>query len=74
MRALLNALAPLIGAEASLSAGESLQPGWAKDASEDQLQAWRQKGQEETKEEMERVFEEISRAEYSRLMHKVRMI
>ncbi|CAE6406608.1 unnamed protein product [Rhizoctonia solani] len=44
VRALLNALSPLIGAEASL--GHAVGPDWAKDASEKQIEEWSTKGEE----------------------------
>ncbi|EUC57586.1 YdiU domain protein [Rhizoctonia solani AG-3 Rhs1AP] len=44
LRALLNALSPLIGAESSL--GHAVGPNWAKDASEHQIAEWSDKGEE----------------------------
>ncbi|KAJ1308034.1 hypothetical protein OPQ81_002103 [Rhizoctonia solani] len=44
VRALLNALSPLIGAESSL--GHAVGHNWAKDASEQQIEEWSNKGQE----------------------------
>ena len=58
VRALLNAVSPLIGAESSL--GHAVGPGWAKDASEDQISEWTKKGQElrgEVEEIIKGVFE-----------------
>ncbi|KAH7341292.1 UPF0061-domain-containing protein [Rhizoctonia solani] len=44
VRALLDALSPLIGAESTL--GHAVGPNWAKDASEQQIAEWSDKGQE----------------------------
>ena len=71
LRALLNALEPLIGAEHELG-GKAVSSGWADNASKDQIKEWGKKGTELVKEEMERVIEEACSVEYGRLMHKVR--
>lgn len=70
LRSLLNALAPLIGAEHELG-GKAVSPGWADDASEDKIKEWTSRGIELVQEEMERVAEEACALEYGRLMHKV---
>ncbi|CAE6443718.1 hypothetical protein ACGC1H_002514 [Rhizoctonia solani] len=44
LRALLNALSPLIGAESSL--GHAVGPNWAQGASEHQIAEWSDKGEE----------------------------
>ncbi|TFK87969.1 UPF0061-domain-containing protein [Polyporus arcularius HHB13444] len=69
LRSLLNALAPLIGAEDELG-GNAVSPGWAEDASEDIIGEWSKRGIALVKEEMERVAEETCAVEYGRLMHK----
>ncbi|EJF64664.1 hypothetical protein DICSQDRAFT_52883 [Dichomitus squalens LYAD-421 SS1] len=69
LRALLNALAPLIGAEDELG-GKAVSPGWADDASKDQAKEWSKRGTELVKDEMERVMEEACAVEYGRLMHR----
>nr|VWO99782.1 MFS domain-containing protein [Ganoderma boninense] len=69
MRALLNALSPLIGAENELG-GKAVSPGWAEKASKEQVQEWSKRGTELVKEEMERIVEETCAVEYGRLMHK----
>ncbi|KAI1797378.1 hypothetical protein LXA43DRAFT_969349 [Ganoderma leucocontextum] len=69
LRALLNALSPLVGAEDELG-GKAVSPGWADNASKDQIQEWSKRGIELVKEEMERVAEEVCAVEYGRLMHK----
>lgn len=71
LRALLNALSPLIGAEDELG-GKAVLPGWANNASKDKVQEWSERGIELVKEEMERIAEETCAVEYGRLMHKVR--
>ncbi|CCL98178.1 uncharacterized protein FIBRA_00172 [Fibroporia radiculosa] len=68
LRALVNALAPLIGAEAEL--GHSVSQGWTNDVSPDKLSEWRKKGIELTKDDMERVAQQACADEYGLLMHK----
>ena len=70
MRALLNALAPLIGAETELS--RAVASGWANDVPAEKISEWRKKGAE-LKDELERVAQETCSVEYGRLMHKVRL-
>jgi len=70
-RALLNALAPLIGAEVELG-NKAVSPCWADNASEEKIAQWRQIGQEFVKDEMEKVLQEVTAEEYGRLMRKVR--
>lgn len=72
LRSLLNALAPLIGAEVEL--GTAVSPGWAEGASKEQIGQWHQKGLEHTKEEMEILIQETSGVEYGRIMHRVRTL
>ncbi|KAH9902803.1 hypothetical protein C8Q73DRAFT_742083 [Cubamyces lactineus] len=69
LRALLNALAPLIGAEHERG-GKAVSPGWADSASPEQLKTWTDSGLALTKDEMERVAEEACAVEYGRLMHR----
>lgn len=66
----MNALAPLIGAEAEL--GRAVSPGWAA-ADESKIDEWRERGSESVREEMERVAQEACAQEYGRLMHLVRL-
>jgi len=68
-RALLNALAPLIGAEMSLG-NKAVKQGWAVDVSSDTFQSWRAIALEETQSEMERVLQETCAVEYNRLLRK----
>ncbi|KAF5382091.1 hypothetical protein D9615_004315 [Tricholomella constricta] len=68
LRALLNALAPLIGAETELG-GKAAPPGWADGASKEKLEAWRAEGLK-LRDELERVAQETTALEYGRLMRK----
>lgn len=69
MRALVNALAPLLGAEAAAD-GKAVTEGWADDASEETMDAWTAKGKHLI-DEATRVIQETSSIEYGRLMRKV---
>lgn len=71
LRSLLDALAPLIGAEAEF--GKALPPGWTEEIPSGKINEWRKRGIELVEEELEKVAIETSAAEYGRLMHKVRM-
>ncbi|THV03194.1 UPF0061-domain-containing protein [Dendrothele bispora CBS 962.96] len=66
-RALLNALAPLIGAESS---GVKLAPGWASSASQEQIDEWSKLGVDGSSDEMERIVQEATSVEYGSLMRK----
>ncbi|KIJ67103.1 hypothetical protein HYDPIDRAFT_26506 [Hydnomerulius pinastri MD-312] len=68
-RALLNALAPVIGAEASRG-NKAVKEGWADDLTADTLSSWRTTAIEQTKSEMERILEETCSVEYNTLMRK----
>ncbi|KAG6374471.1 hypothetical protein JVT61DRAFT_4514 [Boletus reticuloceps] len=68
-RALLNALAPLIGAEISLG-NKAVKQGWAADVSSDTFQSWRTTALEETQSEMERILQETCAVEYNHLLRK----
>ncbi|KAF8626131.1 hypothetical protein AX15_005078 [Amanita polypyramis BW_CC] len=67
MRALLNALAPLIGAEQSL--GKAVSQGWADNASEEQLEEWRKKGLQ-LEDELVKLTRDVTIKEYASLMRK----
>ncbi|KAI0749563.1 hypothetical protein C8Q80DRAFT_1218695 [Daedaleopsis nitida] len=69
LRSLLDALAPLIGAEDELG-GKAVSPDWAENAPKEKVKEWTECGKELVKEEMERVAEEACAIEYGRLMHK----
>ncbi|KAF9815614.1 hypothetical protein IEO21_04474 [Rhodonia placenta] len=68
LRSLLDALAPLIGAEAEF--GKALPPGWTEEIPSGKINEWRKRGIELVEEELENVAIETSAAEYGRLMHK----
>ncbi|KAF8907321.1 hypothetical protein CPB84DRAFT_1768920 [Gymnopilus junonius] len=68
VRALLNSLAPLIGAEAELG-GKAVSAGWAEDLTQEKLEQWKEKGLE-LQDEVERVTQETAAVEYGRLMRK----
>jgi uncharacterized protein YdiU (UPF0061 family) len=68
-RALLNALAPLIGAEISLG-NKAVKEGWAANAASDTLQSWRTTALEQTQSEMEHIIQETCAVEYNLLLRK----
>jgi hypothetical protein len=71
LRALLDALAPLIGAESELQ--KAVEKGWAHDAPEDKLKEWTDKGLE-NRDEVERIVQQTAAEEYARLLRKVRFL
>ena len=71
LRALVDALAPLIGAEIS-QGNKAVSAGWTDEISDTQLAEWRTKGNEATLQEVENFFKDVCANEYGRLMHKVR--
>ncbi|KAJ7170581.1 hypothetical protein C8R43DRAFT_1149177 [Mycena crocata] len=70
LRALHASLAPLIGAEIIL--GHAVPSGWADSASKEELAAWRTRGMDELKDELERVAQEETAAAYAELMRKAK--
>lgn len=70
LRALLNALAPLIGAETSRG-NKAVSEGWADDASPDQISEWSKQGNELVLQELEDLFQRVCAEEYRQLIHKV---
>lgn len=68
-RALLDALSPLIGAEAA-QGNKAVQPGWASSATPETLVSWRTVGKQLPKVEMEHILEETCAIEYGNLMRK----
>ncbi|KAJ7104237.1 hypothetical protein B0H15DRAFT_16753 [Mycena belliarum] len=68
IRALHAALAPLIGAELSL--GHAVPAGWADAASKEELAAWRTRGMDELKDEVEKVTQGETAAAYGEFMRK----
>ena len=69
IRALLDALAPLIGAEDELG-GKAVGAGWADGASKEKIEAWAKKGLE-LRDDVDKVVQETSAVEYGRLLRKV---
>lgn len=69
IRALANALAPLIGAESAL--GKAVSSGWADSADPSQIDEWRKKGNDLILKDVETLFQDTCAEEYRRLMHKV---
>ncbi|EIW84072.1 UPF0061-domain-containing protein [Coniophora puteana RWD-64-598 SS2] len=65
-RALLTALSPLIGAE--LETSRAVSQGWADNASSEQISAWRTAALDAVKVEMETAIQEITGAEYGRIL------
>ena len=70
IRALLNALAPLIGAEEE-SEGKAVSAGWAESVDSDKLASWTKKGLELAT-ELDRTTQETTAVEYGYLIRKVR--
>ncbi|KAJ7727308.1 hypothetical protein DFH07DRAFT_871592 [Mycena maculata] len=68
LRALHAALAPLIGAELSL--GHAVPVGWAEAASKEEIAAWRTRGTDELKDELEMVAQGETAKAYAELMRK----
>jgi serine/tyrosine/threonine adenylyltransferase len=68
LNALLDALAPLVGAE--LESGKAVTTGWGKASSPEQIKTWTEKGKAEVKSDMEAAFSEVYKAEYAKAMGK----
>ena len=71
LRALLNALSPLVGAEAELG-DRAVSAGWAKEATKDKIKEWSSKGVALVKEELEDTFRDEYEAEYNARMRQAR--
>ena len=71
LRALLNALSPLVGAEAELG-DKAVSAGWAKEATKDKIKEWSSKGVALVKEELEDTFRHEYEAEYNARMRQAR--
>lgn len=69
LRALLNTLAPLIGAEQSSSPPKAVSPDWSE-VSTDQLAAWKDQGIDAVKDDLERIMQAAISEEYVRLMRR----
>jgi hypothetical protein len=70
LRALLMALAPLVGAESELG-GRALSEGWAKEAKSDKISKWNSKGIVLVDEELKALFQREYEAEYNERMRRV---
>lgn len=70
MRALLNALAPLIGAELA-NGGRALAAGWADDVDADKIAEWTKAGAEAVREELDVMVQAETARTYGNLMRKV---
>ena len=71
LNALLDALAPLIGAE--LESGKAASAGWGADVTKEQLKSWSDKAHAEVKSQVEAAFSEVYKTEYAKAMRKVRI-
>ncbi|KAJ3553598.1 hypothetical protein NP233_g12609 [Leucocoprinus birnbaumii] len=67
LRALLNALAPVIGAEKTMYDGQAVPTNWTKDIASEQIESWSEKGKE-LRTEVERVVQQTCSTEYGRLL------
>lgn len=67
LRALLNALSPLIGAEAEL--GTAVSPGWAEGVDQEKISEWSKKGLE-LRDEIDRIAQETAAVEYGKRLRK----
>ncbi|SJL10663.1 uncharacterized protein ARMOST_14054 [Armillaria ostoyae] len=69
LHVLLNALAPLIGAEQSSSPPKAVSPGWSE-VSNDQIAAWKDQDIGAMKDDLERIMQAVISEEYVRLMRR----
>ncbi|KAI0342905.1 UPF0061-domain-containing protein [Trametopsis cervina] len=69
MHALLNSLAPLVGAEIARG-NKAVPPGWAADATEETIEEWEKAGTEDMLDAINDIFQTTCAEEYRRLMHK----
>jgi uncharacterized protein YdiU (UPF0061 family) len=70
LRALLMALAPLVGAEAALG-NKAVSVGWAKEAKKEKITEWSTKGAALVDGELRTLFQREYEAEYSEKMRRV---
>jgi uncharacterized protein YdiU (UPF0061 family) len=73
LRALLRALAPLVGAEAALG-NRAVSEGWAKEAKGDKITEWSTKGAALVDEELRTIFQREYEAEYNEKMRRVSLL
>ncbi|KAF9484347.1 UPF0061-domain-containing protein [Pholiota conissans] len=69
IRALLNSLAPLIGAEAELG-GKAVSAGWGDDVPSEKIEEWTKKGTDLLRDEVDKVVQQTAATEYGRLLRK----
>lgn len=70
LRALLSALAPLVGAEAELG-NRAVSAGWATEAKKDKINKWSSEGVALVEEELKTLFQREYEAEYNEKMRRV---
>lgn len=70
LRALLNALSPLIGAEIARG-NKAVPPKWADEEPAEQIKTWSKEGNEAVLQDLEDIFQNTCAEEYKKLMHKV---
>lgn len=73
LRALLTALAPLVGAEAALG-NKAVSEGWAKEAKKEKLTEWSTKGAALVDGELRTIFQREYEAEYNEKMRRVSLL
>lgn len=71
LKALLNALAPLVGAEVELG-NRAVSAGWAKETKKDKINEWSTKGVALVEEDLKTLFQREYEAEYNERMRRVR--
>jgi len=70
LRALLSALAPLIGAEVE-SGNRAVSEGWTKEVEKDKINRWSSEGIALVEEELKSLFQREYEAEYKKKMRQV---
>jgi serine/tyrosine/threonine adenylyltransferase len=73
LRALLTALAPLVGAEAALG-NRAVSEGWAKEAKKEKITEWSTKGAALVDEELKTIFKREYETEYNEKMRRVSLL
>jgi serine/tyrosine/threonine adenylyltransferase len=73
LRALLTALAPLVGAEAALG-NRAVSEGWAKEAKKEKITEWSTKGAALVDGELRTIFQREYEAEYNERMRGVSLL
>jgi len=73
LRALLTALAPLVGAEAALG-NRAVSEGWAKEAKKEKITEWSTKGAALVDGDLRTIFQREYEAEYNEKMRRVSLL